>query len=615
MDSLRATTSATAIQGWYFFVCFIAISISGALLAVYGQVAPQKGTWMGVLFIVALVSQFLIISYRSVKQLALPDVSAAPGSRQARGQDRAYEGFNYRGSRLGGPEAQAREKMREELLSRGSSTLRTMARWVLWVLYFGGILLFNQQFQFVDIGFLLAAVFISLASQLGQFLLSAIIIGFTFGTYVVFGLNPDQPGIAAWILFGSLLYAGGIIGALVTYHQIESRSKSSLAYIVYHLGIPFMVIAILLFNFVDGISIRVPHQSDQDLDVEAAFQNLGIAPINPPTGDLGQIFSKYGFSGIGAGLKKLNIDLGIRFRGENKSLQGSGSSAQTPAEVAYALRSFSKMRENVLEDIEQDFRGGSYDGSESPETMEQNRQKIEETKKQLEDLLSKMKGNIDKNQALPPLTPKDRKLIKDAMEQMDRISQKPERIGKSRTKSEEKSLEIMNKIGKGKVSIEPSQPLLSESMLKSLKEWLKRIAIVLGVGWIVYFVGELLKKRKASDLDVLKQSRKKLSRAQKKSLKTKLKQLDQMKLSPREEVIKKYGFFLDLMEAFDRGKPIGDPPYIYYGNLKQSLPYLDQVFKGITTTFIEVFYGEVNPNQERLDFFRSRFDKLISSLL
>ncbi len=94
-----------------------------------------------------------------------------------------------------------------------------------------------------------------------------------------------------------------------------------------------------------------------------------------------------------------------------------------------------------------------------------------------------------------------------------------------------------------------------------------------------------------------------------------LHELQKAKLTPEQEVIKKYQLFLETMAAVELGKDPSLPPTDYYRELSKNLPTMEKDFSNITNIFCDVLYGLKKTNGQVLQNYRASVDRILHQFL
>jgi hypothetical protein len=157
----------------------------------------------------------------------------------------------------------------------------------------------------------------------------------------------------------------------------------------------------------------------------------------------------------------------------------------------------------------------------------------------------------------------------------------------------------------------PPEKLLTEDQIKMLVRLFKFVLAMCVVGLFLKILLPYTQKPKAPEEDKPQRASK-----QKRSLiYRQLQDLAKIKLSPQEEVIKKYQIFLETMDSVELGKHPSLPPTHYLADLVKDLPSLRQDFETITYAFCDVLYGEKKPEPERLRDYRNSVDRVLGQFL
>lgn len=148
--------------------------------------------------------------------------------------------------------------------------------------------------------------------------------------------------------------------------------------------------------------------------------------------------------------------------------------------------------------------------------------------------------------------------------------------------------------------------LLSQSQLENLWFVLKILAFVFGAWFILKSATK--RHRKSNSKDAV------ISRAERDKLALKWYQIEKQKMTPGEEVIAKYRFFLETMETTPHPRPDSMSPENYQIEVTNYYPNLNQDLRQITGLFCDVLYGQFEIAPQRLSEFRTSILRVVSRI-
>ncbi|MBI3543480.1 MAG: hypothetical protein HY075_09435 [Deltaproteobacteria bacterium] len=146
----------------------------------------------------------------------------------------------------------------------------------------------------------------------------------------------------------------------------------------------------------------------------------------------------------------------------------------------------------------------------------------------------------------------------------------------------------------------PEKPFFTEAMLR-------RLLLLLALAALLAFLARA-QSRAAGDA-TLKKVR--LSRERRKRILSELAELNQRRVSPREEVLARYRFYLHLMEVAQFPKEDYLPAEDFDRRVGTSYPPLKPHSRAITETFCDVLYGEEEIGREKVQTYRNSMDAVL----
>jgi hypothetical protein len=135
---------------------------------------------------------------------------------------------------------------------------------------------------------------------------------------------------------------------------------------------------------------------------------------------------------------------------------------------------------------------------------------------------------------------------------------------------------------------------------------LKRFFVLLAFGLVAVFLSRIPWRTQGGRGKAVK-----LTRERRRRVMAELAALDQLKISPREEVIARYNFFLRFMELVQFPREDYLPAEDYNEQLKASYPPLAPHGDSLTGTFCDVLYGEADIQPARVAGFRKSLDSVL----
>jgi hypothetical protein len=275
----------------------------------------------------------------------------------------------------------------------------------------------------------------------------------------------------------------------------------------------------------------------------------------------------------------------------------------------------------------------------NPETPQQPEASLpmpsnEELKAVQEKLLEEMNRNgvsppqnSQTDSAPPNLNPADvDKEFKDIKEQVDNFNKLPPKqqqaqAGKLKDISQqlsqvEKAVEkkAVQKQSEQLKAAQKLEPPLPRFELPNLDRWWPFLKL-LGFLFIAYIIFSLVSPFLQKN-DERKAQEKKLSKKDKAKLRAFLKNTQEIKYKDeRDEVIRKYHAFLEVMEFIHRPRHESLPPEDFGEFLKQDLRRNLQELDSLTWGFSDVLYGEKSLEPDRMNNFRKSFNEMARSFL
>ena len=101
-----------------------------------------------------------------------------------------------------------------------------------------------------------------------------------------------------------------------------------------------------------------------------------------------------------------------------------------------------------------------------------------------------------------------------------------------------------------------------------------------------------------------------LSQKEKQALADQLRQLQNLKLAPQEEVIETYNVVMEILDRVELGREEGVPARVHMETLSRRLPRLAEPFINATDCFDHALYGEIEPDSKELVEFRQSTKKI-----
>ncbi|HEX4925847.1 MAG TPA: hypothetical protein VFV50_17270 [Bdellovibrionales bacterium] len=157
---------------------------------------------------------------------------------------------------------------------------------------------------------------------------------------------------------------------------------------------------------------------------------------------------------------------------------------------------------------------------------------------------------------------------------------------------------------------DPKKQFLSDEALKKLYNILKFAGLIAAVLTAAGFLLNLRKKPKSEE----EAKKAVILEETKKQVRQELAKLREVRLSPREEILKKYQLFLRFMDAIQHGKPEHTPPTPYSREVSLAFPKLGSDIETINTTFCDTLYGSKQVDSERLQTFNKSIQAVFTGI-
>ncbi|MEQ1875328.1 MAG: hypothetical protein ABL958_01690 [Bdellovibrionia bacterium] len=165
--------------------------------------------------------------------------------------------------------------------------------------------------------------------------------------------------------------------------------------------------------------------------------------------------------------------------------------------------------------------------------------------------------------------------------------------------------------GKAPPSPQKPPPPPPEDVLKKYYTLLKALGVVLAIFLAVLFVVKLLRKKDVDDDE--EESNKKTLEETKRSVRGDLKKLNAVKLTARQEVLKKYHLFLRFMAAVEHAREEHVPPTLYANEVSSTFPALGSDIERINSIFCETLYGDREVSETALKTYNSSINAVFAN--
>lgn len=156
---------------------------------------------------------------------------------------------------------------------------------------------------------------------------------------------------------------------------------------------------------------------------------------------------------------------------------------------------------------------------------------------------------------------------------------------------------------------EPSKPSPDP-----LVRWLKLGGQILLALLVAYAVLSWLRKL-GLRRDPRRGAKKKLSKKTRRQILAAIDEIAALKLSPEEEVIRRYTIALKVLDAANRGREPYLPPVDYSRRMSELFPPLSVQFGVLCETFCDAFYGKLKITPAQLKEYRAAFQEVTQAFL
>jgi hypothetical protein len=141
------------------------------------------------------------------------------------------------------------------------------------------------------------------------------------------------------------------------------------------------------------------------------------------------------------------------------------------------------------------------------------------------------------------------------------------------------------------------------------KDYFLTFLKIASVCTFVFLLYKLIFKREAKSRDYSKAL---MNAKAREELLRRFRALEAERLSPRDEIIKKYHIFLEIMATYNVPKEIWVPPTEFSLQLKVRFQMFFKEIHGLTEIFSNTYYGSHNVNADVLNAYRSHFVRIFN---
>jgi len=153
---------------------------------------------------------------------------------------------------------------------------------------------------------------------------------------------------------------------------------------------------------------------------------------------------------------------------------------------------------------------------------------------------------------------------------------------------------------------------IPEATIDFVEKIMKFLLFLGGAIALYLFIRKLRAKHDPDSLN--SDALRRLSRKERATLWSAMNQIDRAGLSESEEVIARYGLFLELMAKINLPKPIGFPPNEFVASVRGTFPRVDSAISNVTDGFSDVYYGKGTLGNARLLQYRTEHRRIFRAL-